>query len=1030
MLGRGGFGSVFRAVDPSLQREVAIKVPRRVRVDGQDYSPWMAEAQAVAKLDHPHIVPIFDVGASEEYPLFVVSKYIRGDDLRTVMQREKPSVAQTVDWIVKIADALQHAHKSGLVHRDVKPSNLLIDENQHPWLTDFGLALREEEIGHDANRNRLVGTISYMSPEQARGEGHLVDGRADVFALGIILYELLSGSRPFKGGSSEQILRNIVRAEPWPLRQWDAALPPELERICMKALAQRRTDRYSSAHDMAFDLRQATAENIETTDSVSEHAMASSVSGEASKSEPADDVRIVPKGLRSFDEHDREFFLKLVPGPRDREGVPEILRRLRLRIESKKEEQSFRVGLLYGPSGSGKSSLIRAGLIPLLPSSVHVAYVESDAQQTESRLLQAVAPLADSQDDAENLVATMAAIRRDGAGGGRKVLIILDQFEQWLHSHPIMEGSELVNAIRQCDGVHVQCLLLIRDDFWMPATQFFHELEIRLVQDINSSAVDRFDSRHAKFVLQEFGRAYGCLPDDASEISAEQDKFLDAVIESLAEDGKIISVHLVVVAQMLKSQPWRCETLERLGGTSGVDVNFLDATFSSSVSSPHHRALEAPARKVLAELLPEMGSNIKGQMQEDRHLREVSGLGAKRFQRLVEVLDAELRLITPTFSSDTDAQHPRRCHQLTHDFLVPPLREWLHRNESQTIQGRTRLRLRELSQFWRQKHDKRFLPNQNEFLRVLAFTSSSRRTPDESRLVAAAAVHHGVRWMIAAVVLIAFGVGAAFMAKRVRADATEREAALVVNQLLAADVQKVPSIIQSLRPLAQQADPLLRNLVAESDTPAHERMLARLALVEGDPAQVQPLIEATRTAEADEIRMICEGLKHHVDDASVRLWDLVESDSLDPTQWLRTAYALAQLNSSDPRWSQQADRLARVLVSQSTPRVVDFVVGLESLGPVLVEPTQTIYRTGQSESDRINAAIILASCVSPTDPRFSELLVTATASQFEILFPVAEMRPKKVAADLESGTGDSRYCKLAGRRHFDPTSRGVRSGHR
>ena len=297
LIGKGGFGAVFRASDESLGRDVAIKLPRRPKTGFADYERWKSEARMIAMMDHPNIVPVYDVGSTDEFPFYVVSKYIEGEDLRTHLNQHKPSVARSIGWVELMAEALQHAHANGLIHRDVKPSNILIDKNGQPWLTDFGLALREEEIGRDAGQRKLIGTVAYMSPEQARGEGHLVDGRADIFALGIIMYELLSGSRPFKGGSSEQLLRNIVRAEPRPLRQWDPRLPVELERICMKALAQRRVDRYDSAFDMAEDLRRYVAKkNV----------------GERSSDSLSVDLSttIIPKGLRSFDEHDRDFFFE------------------------------------------------------------------------------------------------------------------------------------------------------------------------------------------------------------------------------------------------------------------------------------------------------------------------------------------------------------------------------------------------------------------------------------------------------------------------------------------------------------------------------------------------------------------------------------------------------------------------------------------------------------------------------------------------------------------------------------------------
>lgn len=253
LLGWGGFADVYLAEDDELERSVAVKIARpNCGNRAGTHNAYLDEARKAAKLDHPHIVPVYDVGQTGDDRVYVVSKYIGGSDLSRVLQKSRPAVDQTATLVAKVADALHHAHRKGLVHRDIKPANILIGIDGAPYVADFGLAVHEQQ--QRSRAGELAGTMPYMSPEQVRGEVHRLDGRVDIWALGVVLYEMLSGRRPFGGEDVEELFDEILNRDPKPPRQIDDNIPIELERITLKCLSKKPVDRYSTCLDLANDL--------------------------------------------------------------------------------------------------------------------------------------------------------------------------------------------------------------------------------------------------------------------------------------------------------------------------------------------------------------------------------------------------------------------------------------------------------------------------------------------------------------------------------------------------------------------------------------------------------------------------------------------------------------------------------------------------------------------------------------------------------------------------------------------------------
>ncbi len=254
-LGEGNFGRVYLGRDKQLDRFVAIKVPRPERLSGpEDRDRFVLEARLAARIKHSGIVTV--------YPGRVRSGggLLRGHRSTSRDGRSPPCSAarrltytRAAEMMIPVAEAISYAHEQGLVHRDLKPENILLDTKDQPHIADFGLAVHQDDRW--PGQGEVAGSPAYMAPEQVRGETHRLNGRTDVWALGVILYRMLTGTRPFEGANTDQVFDEILNRDPLPVRQRDRSVPKELERICMKCLSKRMTDRYGTAGDFAEDLR-------------------------------------------------------------------------------------------------------------------------------------------------------------------------------------------------------------------------------------------------------------------------------------------------------------------------------------------------------------------------------------------------------------------------------------------------------------------------------------------------------------------------------------------------------------------------------------------------------------------------------------------------------------------------------------------------------------------------------------------------------------------------------------------------------
>lgn len=252
-LGEGQFGTVWRAKDQRLDRIVALKLPHLADFDERRRTMFLREARATAVLEHPHIVQVFGVEQDGEQP-GIVSQFIEGHTLSELIVNGRPSFEESARILAIVADAVHHAHEAGVIHRDLKPSNILVDNERQPHVSDFGLAKWSGDQALLTNPGVVVGTPAYMSPEQARGDSHLVDRRSDVYSLGVLLYELMTGKPPFEGNST-LLLHQIQSQDPRAPRSHNQSIPLDLETICLKCLAKAPDERYATAHELVEDLR-------------------------------------------------------------------------------------------------------------------------------------------------------------------------------------------------------------------------------------------------------------------------------------------------------------------------------------------------------------------------------------------------------------------------------------------------------------------------------------------------------------------------------------------------------------------------------------------------------------------------------------------------------------------------------------------------------------------------------------------------------------------------------------------------------
>ena len=657
LLGRGGFAEVYRARQHAVLREVAIKIylpkfansPKFIR-------RFESEAQVVARLEHPHIVPLYDYWREPDRA-YIVMRYMRAGSLRDLMDREGELSIEVISKVLEqVASALTFAHRNGVVHRDVKADNILLDDDGNAYLSDFGIAM---EVGGEAldGDGALVGTPAYLAPEQITGDD--AGPRSDVYALGIMLYEMLSGSRPF----ADQTLATLVYKhlnEPLPHIDHNALnVSPAFNAIIQQATAKSPDDRYPDAMALLREFQQALR-----SDSPEMEFELEELDFDDFEEPELLETKNPYKGLRAFQQADAADFF----------GRTAMIERVLGRLQEEVVENNFLA--VIGPSGSGKSSLVKAGVLPALrsgriPGSDGWYYAEmvpgeSPIEELASALLSVSSSALPGLEDTlrEHVNGLAVGVHEALPAKDNKLLLMVDQFEELFTQVESERDRQhfldlILNAVEAEDSP-VIILATLRADFYdRPLLyQGFGELiraRTELVLPLN-------DEELAETISGPAGRVGAVL----------QDGLIETIIEDVREQPGALPLLQYALTELFERREGALLTIaayQDIGGTLGALAKRAEEVFSR-----FEERGQTMTRQMFLRLV------TLGEGQEDTRRRilqsELLTLGDRDV--VEEVIDRFGRYRLLTFDRD-DATRGSTV-EVAHEALIRQwerLREWL-----------------------------------------------------------------------------------------------------------------------------------------------------------------------------------------------------------------------------------------------------------------------------------------------------------------------------------------------------------------
>ncbi|WP_166822124.1 bifunctional serine/threonine-protein kinase/formylglycine-generating enzyme family protein [Thalassoroseus pseudoceratinae] len=971
LLGKGAYGLVFEARKTGEADPVAIKVLRKKWCSQPKHvEQFLSEARQTQGIHQEGIVRILEVNSDNEQP-FIVQELIDGWNLEEYVRRFEPDRTEIINLVIKLTRIVVHIHQCGIYHRDLKPANILVDKDGCPHIVDFGLAMRFRDGWK--RRGEIAGTVAYMSPEQLRGESHLVTASSDIWSIGVILYELLAKTRPFLGEAWDVIFAEIEYREPRGLREIDPSIPTHVQWICLKCLTKEINRRYRSASDLLDDLQR-------------EH---SSV-GHASLD------RVVKPSLRSFGAEDHEAFLELLPGIRDADGIPECLSYWTSRMTDT-GPSAFRIGVLSGLSGSGKSSLIQAGLLPLLRrTQIRPVLIRATAERTEQDLRKALVDRFAflrglSLPDSFCKLRESDLLARD-----EKVLIIIDQFEQWLYAHSEDEGRELVHALRQCDGQQLQVVLCIRDGFIVSLKRLLLAVDAELDTTKNYAIIDLLSKKQAKVILERFGR--GCEQIEFPP-TPEQEQFLNSAVDMIAgTDNRVVCIQLVILATMMSDRPWVTSELQRIGGLHGIGVQFLEDQFASRLAPETQRIHLHAAIGVLSCLLPATETGIRGNAQSIDKLRQAAGYDGQSglFDELVTILGDHLRLITPVdfcaeqdtqleSDSSQDSKEIRRSqawYELTHDYLVPAVRDWVAKRKQVTRRGRAELRLIHRTNLWITGQESRQFPTWLEWLQIRLSVPRTDWTPQQKEMMTSASRYHYRRFAL-------FGLFVFLSVFTTGAWLSHSRSVAAVEHLGSAEINEVPPLLEKVWKFDYWTNHQIETLLASpSKLSRRETLNYRLALLRSDPDQVDPLVDALLSGTHSEVTVISDALQPHADKIESKLWVMLQDATTPQAKRLRSAVALATWSPQDSRWAESQEAVVDSLMDVPLYDIGKWTKPFQPCRSALLPVLQRRFFSDQ-ERVRVSSAVILCDLLTSDPALILELIKEAQLDQLSVLASAA-----------------------------------------